>query len=587
MNSLTRLGFLLSIAGGLLAVAPPMADAYIFVKLLCLAAGGALIWAGLFTKPLARTALDRPMAALWAALTVSAAFSVDRAASVLGMYPQTFYGLVPLALCAQLFYAAAAAGGDEKSGDKLVRWMLAASIPLSLYGVSQRLFGDLLTGFPLFGNRITSTIGSPIMFGSVLVLLIPLALDEALRRRSRTAAAALGLMLVALVMTWSRGAWLSAGAAAAGYLWLTGRLRLRRRQALALSALALLLMLAASRALVKGDSDSQRLETAKTAVTAFEAHPLLGYGPDTFVLAFRRFKTDQFVRVTHGTFTESLSAHNDILQVAATLGLAGLLAYGWLLWALGARLASRLSGPTPDGREAAIAAALFGAFLQAKVNPAPPTALALAAILAGLACRERSAPPRAAGRAAASLAAVLCAGGVFLYARFCSADVKYRTGTLVTGSRPLADPGFMAGVNDLRRATELNPWVMEYLSKRCDVIFRVAPFTPPEQGRELMHKAIQLAAEGVQRHPENASSHALLATALALATRYGGKMLPEASSEIRKATELDPTLTFLLRRRMDIDRATGDQEDFERTRQAYLRVIALSGETANFSPLIF
>jgi hypothetical protein len=444
-----------------------------------------------------------------------------------------------------------------------------------------------VTSYAIPYGRITSTIGSPIMLGTCLVLLIPLAMDEALRRKSRLGATALGLLLAALVMTWSRGAWLSAGAAAAAYLWLTGRLKVRGRQALILGLLTVLFLLALSRALGKRDSDSQRLETAKTAVAAFTAHPLLGSGPDTFVLAFRRYKTDEFIRTTHGTYTESLNAHNDFLQVAATLGLAGLLAYSWLLWAMCVRLYGRLSGPAPGGREAAIAAALFGAFLQAKVNPIPTSALALAAILAGLVCRERAPVPRAAGRAAASFAAVFCAGCVFLLARFCSADGKYRTGTEITSLRQLADPKFMDGVNDLRRATELNPWVMEYLSKRCDIIFRVAPFTPPGQGRQLMEKSLQLAQDGIRLHPENASAHALFATGLALSSHYGGKMLPEAAAEIKKATELDPTLTFILRRRIDIDRALGDQADFEQTKTAYLRIAALAGEPPNFSPLIF
>jgi hypothetical protein len=102
-----------------------------------------------------------------------------------------------------------------------------------------------------------------------------------------------------------------------------------------------------------------------------------------------------------------------------------------------------------------------------------------------------------------------------------------------------------------------------------------------------MEKSLQLAQEAIHRHPSNASAHALFATALALSTHYGGKMLPEASAEIKKATELDPTLTFLLRRRMDIDRALGDQADFDQTRAAYLRVIQLTGEAPNFNPLIF
>lgn len=585
MNALTRLGFLVTLAGALLAVAPPMADVYILIKLLFLAAGGALIWVGLFAGAAARrTALDLPLAAFFGAAALSAAFSVDRPASVFGMYPQMFYGLLPLALGLQLFYASAAA--SEESRDELERWLLALAIPFALFGVSQRFFGDVLTGFPLFGNRISSTIGSPIMFGACLAVLIPTALDAALDRRSLLGGAALALMAVALVMTWSRGAWLAAAAGGAFYLWLAGRLRLPGRRVMVLVLLAGLSIAALTRALRKSDSDAQRLETSKTALTAFAARPLLGWGPDTFVLPFRRYKTDGFLRVTGVSYTESLNAHDDLLQVAATMGLVGLAAYLWLLWALGARLVALWKAGELRGRLAADAGALLAAFILAKVNPVSPTVLALAALRAGPLCRA-GAPSRSSARAWASLAAVLCAACVFVYARFCAADHDYRDGTLITAARRLGEPAFMDGVNDLRRATELNPWTMEYLSKRCDIIFRVAPATPPEQGRALMEKTLKLTQDAVHLHPANASSHSLLATALALSTRFGGRMLPEAQAEIKKATELDPTSTFILRRRMDIDRALGDQADFETTKAAYLRVIALTHETADFSPLIF
>jgi hypothetical protein len=588
MNALTRLGFLVTLAGALLAVAPPMAEAYVLIKILCVAVGGALLWTGLFASSSARaTVLDRPMAAFGAALVASAAFSVDRPASVFGMYPQMFYGLLPLALCAQVYYASAAVGGDDSARSELEEWLLRISIPFALFGLSQRVFGDLLTGFALMSGRISSTLGSPIMFGACLAVMIPPALDAALRRKSRLGAAALALMLAALVLTWSRGAWLAAAFGAAAYLGLTGRLRLPGRRAAAASLLAVLALLAASRGLRKGDSDVQRLETSKTALTAFVRRPLLGFGPDAFVLAFRRFKTDSFVRVTGVTFTESLNAHDDVLQVAATMGLAGLLAYGWLLWALGARLYALARGGQLRGRDAAGASAVLAAFVVAKFNPVSPSVLVLAALQAGPLCRAETPVTRRAARAAASLAAVFCVCCAAVYARFCAADHDYRDGAGITSAFRLGDPAYMDGVNDLRRATELNPWTMEYLSKRCDVIFRTAPSTPPEQGRQLMEKSLKLTQDGVRAHPANASAHALLATALALSSRFGGRMLPEAQAEIKKASELDPYLTFILRRRMDIDRELGDQADFEATKAAYLRVIALTRETADFTPLIY
>ena len=393
MNAPTRLGFALAICGGLLAVAPQLAESYLLVKLLCLAAGGTLIWAGLIGRAPTPTALDRPLIALAAVMILSTCASVDPPASVFGIYPQAFYGLLPLGLCAALYYGAAAAGGEEASRDEIIFWMLAASIPLGAFGVWQKIFGDTLTGYALPDGRITSTIGNPVMLGACLVLLCPLALDETLRKKSLLGAGALGLTAVALVLTWARGAWLGAAAAVAIFLWATGRLRLPRRLALSLVVAAPLVFFALQRGLAKRNSDSLRVETAKSALAAFAARPLLGFGPDTFAIFFRRYKTEEFLRLSHLANAGQFSAHNDLLQVAATLGVLGLLAYGWLLWNLGARLLPSLSGSPPDERSPAIAAGLIGLFISAKFNPIPISALAPAAILSGLVCRGRASVP--------------------------------------------------------------------------------------------------------------------------------------------------------------------------------------------------
>jgi O-antigen ligase len=578
MTRTTRFGFALAIGGGLLAISPALADAYNVPKLLCLAAGGALIWAGLCGRGAARTALDRPLAALWAVMLLSSFRSVDPAVSVLGMYPQAFYGLLPLALCTALYYGAAAAAEGEAASGEARRWMLAASIPLCAFGICQRVFGDFILHFALpSGNRITSTIGNPIMLGACLVLLFPLALHAALKEKSRLGAAALALIAAALVLTWARGAWVSAAAGAAAYLALSGRLRLRPRHALLLVAAAPLL-LALQRGLARGVSDSLRIETAKTALIAFEKRPLLGFGPDTFMIPFRRDKTEEFVRLARTTYTDQFSAHDDLLQVAVTLGLLGLAAYAWLLWDLAARLLRRPPLPEADGATAAIAAALLGLFIQAKVNPVPPPAMALAAILAGLACREASAP-RPSSRAAAPLAALLCAACALLLGRFVEANALFRTGYNLVNTTSLPDPAFMTGVNDLRRATELNAWVLDYASNRCDVIFDVSAVAPPEQGKQLIVKSLELTAEAVRLHPGNPIAHDLRARALALSARFGSPYLADAFAEIKTASDMDPTFTAMLLRRMALARAVGDRADFEATRTRYLSAAKLAGET--------
>src|SRR4051812_35228208 len=164
MDRLTRAGLAFAIVGGLLAISPLSADYYTVLKLLVLSAGALLAWIGLAGARLRRTALDRPLAAFWAAMAVSTCFSADPAVSVLGVYPQQFHGILPLGLCTALYYAAASSGEDGDEG--LLTAALLACVPLTLFGIWQRFYGDPVTREELpTGLRITSTIGNPVMLG--------------------------------------------------------------------------------------------------------------------------------------------------------------------------------------------------------------------------------------------------------------------------------------------------------------------------------------------------------------------------------------------------------------------------------------
>ncbi|MBI3564734.1 MAG: O-antigen ligase family protein [Elusimicrobia bacterium] len=589
MTRTTRAGLLLAIAGGQLAVAPAFAEAYTLPKLFFLALGAAVAWAGLAGRGARSTGLDRPVAALWLAMLAATAVSVDPAASALGMHPQQFYGLLPLALVAALYYAAAAAGaeGEEPVADAFI--LLAAA--LAAFAVAQRAAGrPILTGEPLpEGYRVTSTIGNPVMLGGCLAFLLPFVLRGALGPRPRVPRALLPLVVVGLALTWARGAWASAELACGLYLVFDGRVRVDARRARALglacavaAAPAYLLL---QRRLAKGDSDSMRVEMLKAAPPMLAERPWLGWGPDTYMIPFRRHKTDRWVKVSHATFVLQLSAHDDLLQAAVTLGLPGLAAYLWLLAAAAAAFRRRLSAPDA-GFAAAAAAGLAGLFLQAKVNPVTPSTLALAAIATGLALRRAPAAPRPAGRAAAAAAALALAAATALLVRLGRADLLFKRGLDRVNAAKGVDAGFMAGVGDIKRATELNPWSLNYLSQRCELIFRVSRVTPPEQGKQLIDKTLELTAAALRLHPGNPTAHELRSTALTLAARFGADTMREAFAEIKTASAMDPTLTFSLRRRMDLARALNDREEFERAKADYLRVIVLTNEVPDWNPIV-
>lgn len=103
-----------------------------------------------------------------------------------------------------------------------VVWALVASVLLvSLLGIGQYVLGDLglqyldLTLFPDLGGRVYATLENPNMLAEYLILMLPLLL--AVTSNQKRPLRGFGMLLIAaldvvcLVLTWSRGAWLSVG----------------------------------------------------------------------------------------------------------------------------------------------------------------------------------------------------------------------------------------------------------------------------------------------------------------------------------------------------------------------------------------
>jgi tetratricopeptide (TPR) repeat protein len=176
--------------------------------------------------------------------------------------------------------------------------------------------------------------------------------------------------LFVLYLTYSRGAWLAALAAVGVYealaLYRAGRLSLnvfrvkwqspRTRAALAFAAVVIVLLgvIALSAFGTPRRETSSRLAFYDIAWRSFRDHPLTGTGPFTFgltLLEHRSIPPDQ----------PHAHAHNLILNVAAELGLPGLIALGVtvaLIIRLGYRRLQHTTDPAAWAHTAACGAAL-------------------------------------------------------------------------------------------------------------------------------------------------------------------------------------------------------------------------------------
>ncbi|MBI5209462.1 MAG: O-antigen ligase family protein [Elusimicrobia bacterium] len=607
--------------------------------------------------PRRSTALDLPLLGVLAALGLSAAFSVDKVLSVLGMYNYYAYGVWPMAMAACLaFFAARADDGVRRD---CLRAFVAAG---ALAGVYAGVQASGIEPFPsvgtvLTGGRAISTVGSPVSLGAFEAMALPVALWCA--RQGGGRASLLGWVGLALVGTGllasgSRAGWLGALAGVAAFVALSGKawpkgarssqaravlllpgtawpkgarssqaravllspgtagapMSRGRRAAVAACLLglgAILFWRMSARKSELSELDRARMEVWGIAWKTFQGAPWLGTGPDTFELAFRRGKTEDYVKVTT-TEEYQAHAHNDILQVLATTGLLGAAAYAWLLWTLivqgGRSLADpgrRLLAAAPSGERrtscacedgvplaAAAGSGLFSLFVCMKFNPVPLETFAAAALLGGFLIpaetgegeKPRAAGvPRQAGPPAGPLWAALAAalvlfGGasVFLSLRLAAADrwAKRAVAEIGSGRNESAKRHY-------ERALALNPCELIYHMGFINYLTALAAGTPDAAARaSLLDRASELGRQAVSCHPDSSLAHFCLGTAELIQAQAGRtERLALAEAELDRAIAADPNFKRILDVRLKAALLRGDAAARDRLIQRIVYLHAL------------
>lgn len=583
-------GLATAAAGALLVFTPWLNDTYALPKLVILALGAAIAWAGVAlgarrSPPRLATPLDSPLAALGGAVALAALLSVDRLLSLTGQYGSYFYGVFPLAVVAALYYASARVFRTAKSPDRLFHICAAGGSIAAAYALLQKAGIEPVPGVPQAPEgAIPSTIGTTSDLGACLVVLLPLSLYLALgddrrpRILGRVSAVLIGLALIA---TLSFPAYAGAAAGCAAALVLSGRPDLRRlsvgaRKALGAGAAAALLaglVLAAGFFRDKSPADAARIETWKASISAFARNPIVGTGPDTLMLAFRRYRSEGTLRAI-GDRMGNDTAHDDLLQSAVTTGVVGLAAYLWLLWAAALALRSALAEPGRRPAVSAAAGALIGLFVHAKVQPTPLPALALAAMWLGASLPRKDSQGRPPEAPKFVPWAVLsgCVLLLLLGGWSCRADRAQRlaAAALEEGKLDDADRHFA-------RAVELAPWEMRYKAAYNRLLLLRAGGLKDERLRgATLHKAMRLGREAVRWHPGDPAAHNMLGLSLYFLAAYGGPdHLEEAARVLETAQELDPYFMPLLRARVLVAAAKGDEARAQSLHEEYLRLLAL------------
>ncbi|MBI2571264.1 MAG: O-antigen ligase family protein [Candidatus Schekmanbacteria bacterium] len=339
--------------------------------------------------------------------------------------------------------------------------------------------------FDFVGNvdrkQIFSTFGNPNMLAEYLIQLIPLTLGvlsmTGAARQRWLASRAGALMLMMVILTGSRAAWL--GVCASGVVFAMAGLWRRqsamsRRRGLAFSGLlAACLVLAAVRfgsgqaveplsnrltSIMSGGGQggSSRLLEWLVSLDMLRDHPGIGLGLGSFQTEFLDYRGQFFANGAHPEFLETIAAanakhsHNELIQVGAELGLVGLGIAAWLLVDLALSLIRRLrqlAGEAEGGAEsirewlllrasaAGLAAILVAAQFAFPFHLAAPAGLSLLLLAvagtAGVARRKDGAPeatgdpePAVGHGGGGALAWVAVAGGAVLAITSCVIGVQ-------------------------------------------------------------------------------------------------------------------------------------------------------------------
>lgn len=322
-------------------------DRYVLPKLLVarvLVIGLLILYTakGMSTRTLLfkRTPLDLPLVAFLASAVASTVFAENQNIGVFGTYSR-YDGLITIATYAVLFWLSIQAIDGPGDARSVLRVLLASGYLVATIAIVQWVMDSIRLGTPA---QAFGTLGQQNVLGAYLAILVPLAYSELIEADGwgGRVLALNGLVVIslALVLTFSRSAWL--GTALAAAVLVAGVRHAPSRVGLA----GLAVLLVGGLALVAVSAQGLRLEQSllARAMTVFDpsawgprpaiwrdslqliaSRPLLGYGPDNFGLVYPRFQANFL-----GTVQVD-KAHSEALQVAATQGLVGLAAYLWLL----------------------------------------------------------------------------------------------------------------------------------------------------------------------------------------------------------------------------------------------------------------
>ncbi|TAL20503.1 tetratricopeptide repeat protein [Patescibacteria group bacterium] len=513
---------------------------------------------------------------VWLAASLATVFSVDRANSFWG-FAERLTGWLTISLFIlwgillwRLF------AGEKRRRIFLGVWSAVWLIVAAL-AVLERVIPGFWAQFHGEGRRSVSTFGNPIFLSGGLVLafgLLGVTIADFRSKKNRWLALAAAAVIFgsALIFTETRGAYLGALAGAFAAIFCLALWSRRRFFWIgALAAAATLIIAVGILWILRGNpavknapiigrvvsifngadpSQIQRLQLWGMAFRAIKSRPLFGWGLENFDTAVDRLYDPNFTRFG---ITNSFSdrAHNNFLDIAATSGIVGLVAYLVFLAALvyqllRARKLGRLSNFSAAIGLGGIAAYAVASLTSFDTHATYMNLAPLVALIAALAAAPRAAaapemtPQHGYG---SSFSPVIFAGAVAISAGL----IIFGTIPLIRGSRIVRQAIGAASGEELSRAaaaimTFKNPYRANEEHRIANEIFKDVG-NDAERGRpaeELLPLGEKLIRDAVARRPEHFASRFTLANILLVSAMRGLGSFEAAAGMLEEARTLAP-----------------------------------------------
>jgi len=538
-----------------------------------LAAASALFYFSLKgDRQLLSSSMDAPVLGMLGAVAITTIFSTDPFLSRVGLYKFYGYGFTAMAAYA-LFFVTASQLHKESETKLLFRVLILCGAVAGIYSVLQGFGFNTFPGISMTDvGRSVSLYGNPVYSVAVFVLVLPLALAEIENKKAdkRIFILAAFVIIAGLYFTKSRGGWLSGAVGISSYIWLSGKFEVlsvrRRRSLLGVFAILGLVGLAALFA-VKGkkQSDIGRIELWRSSISVFQSRPLIGVGPAAFENTMRSVRSDGFVRVM-GASTVQAHAHNDFLESLSTTGLLGFGVYLWLLFSLAVCARTALKG-TRRQEAAGYVAGLVALFVQAKINPIPFPAIAVAAIIVGLLASlsrgssKRKTPFR-------NIISFACL--ILITTALCADLWRYHRADRSALKATISDyfKDYRSTEFHYRVAVSENPRETQYRMDLLNFFFdRLKEEKDLDRKRKILLEALDYADEGVMLRPVHPDSLQMLGLAnIRLGEAGDPSGFERAAVSLDRALELDARFPILLRMRGVVAEKTGDVEKVQEMR---------------------